>query len=429
MMSPMNLLSLLVISTLVSAEPAGEPAAQATLDAWMAAQNQGQFAAYSELYATKFNGVKRSGPRVRRMNREVWLKDRQGMFKKKMTVGVSQVVFALGSGTANVSFVQRWSSGKYQDEGPKRMLLVLEAGRYRIAQEEMLGSKVEGEYMATEKGMLMVDDVLVLASRVDKGWGTGPATADDSYIGHRAVDEARLPDSLRALAGKPVELFDAKAKRCTATIAGFELQARAEWHFGTLETWKTTSKASIAAGVWAQGKSHLIANLKGRVGTCGALVFGRVVGSSSAPVVPFQEVKGPLLAEARENALAALSTKIKGEDWSQMIGFTLAKHPTDASRSILFISIDPEQCTPEETLSAELIWQVDPTRKAGSFSLLSNRDSENRKALLGVDLDGDGFLEVIYEAWPEEKAGILIFGKAGKERRVFVEIPFLDCPC
>jgi hypothetical protein len=31
--------------------------------------------------------------------------------------------------------------------------------------------------------------------------------------------------------------------------------------------------------------------------------------------------------------------------------------------------------------------------------------------------------------FPSEKLGIMTFDKSGKHRRVFVEIPFFDCPC
>ena len=425
----MHLLPLLALGGLLAAEPASVAPARATLDAWLAAQNQGQFESYAALYASKFSGVKRSGPRVRRMDRKAWLQDRQAMFKKKMNVSASNVVLTLAGGAADVSFVQRWESGKYKDEGQKRMLLVLEGTQFRIAQEEMLASKVEGQYLASEQAMLVLDGEVVLTTRVDKSWAVGPATAGAGFIGHRAVDVTRLPEGFRAWAGKPVEVFDAAAKSCTASIGGFELQARAEWHFGTVENWKTASKSAIASEVWAQAQPLLVAHLRDKKGPCGQPVFGRVVGSSTTPVIPFQEVKGPLLSVARDKAKAALADKAKGEDLSQLQGFQMAKHPADAAQSLLFISLDPELCADQESLSAELLWRVDPAKQPALFTPLSNGDADRRQALLAVDLDGDGQLEVIYQGWPTELIGILSLPKAGQPRRVFVSIPYFDCPC
>jgi hypothetical protein len=425
----MSLFALAALASILAAEPAVDASPRATLDAWLAAQNRGAFEDYAALYASKILGVKRSGPRVRRMNREAWLHDRKRMFKKKMKVGVSDVVIRPAGGAANVSFVQRWESGKYKDQGPKRMLLVLEGGRFRIAQEEMLVSEIENEYVARAQAMLILDGVLVLTTKIDKSWAKGPATADGSYTGHRAVSQARLPEEFRKLASKAVEIFDAAGKRCVATVAGFELQARAEWHFGTLEEWKTTAKSTIATEVWAQARPLLVAHLKDKKGSCGKPVFGRVAGSSSAPVIPFREVKGAMLGQARAEGKAALANKARGEDLAGMTGFRLAKHDGDASQSLLFVSINPEECTPEATLSAELIWRLGLDREPASFTLLSSGDSDFRQALLAVDLDGDGRLEVIYEGWPREQIGIMTLRSPGEQRRVCVEIPYFDCPC
>ena len=38
--------------------------ARAVVQRWLEAQNQGDFAAYEKLYAPRFTGVRRSGPRV-----------------------------------------------------------------------------------------------------------------------------------------------------------------------------------------------------------------------------------------------------------------------------------------------------------------------------------------------------------------------------
>jgi hypothetical protein len=69
--------------------PTGLPTPQAAFEGWLKAQNDGDFAAYSALYAAEFTGVRRSGPEKRHFDRDGWLKDRARMFKAKMKVTTS----------------------------------------------------------------------------------------------------------------------------------------------------------------------------------------------------------------------------------------------------------------------------------------------------------------------------------------------------
>jgi hypothetical protein len=50
---------------------------KAFLENWLSAQNRGAFTDYADLYAGRFLGIKRSGDRKRRYNRQTWLKDRK----------------------------------------------------------------------------------------------------------------------------------------------------------------------------------------------------------------------------------------------------------------------------------------------------------------------------------------------------------------
>jgi ketosteroid isomerase-like protein len=411
----------LALGVLLAATPAGKPAAQATLEAWLAAQNQGKFDAYAALYADKFTGVKRSGPRVRRMDRAAWLRDRQRMFRKPMTVEMSKLAITLAGGVAQVTFVQRWASGAYQDEGPKRMLLVPGPGGFRIAQEEMQASTVERAYTATDAAMLMLGQALVLSVQPEPSWGVGPTTADAGRVGHQAVDARRLPPRFQRLAGQALEFFDAKARRCTAVIDGFELQARAEWHFVTLEEWKTAPAATIAAEVWAQGRLFLLARLRAKQGKCGEGVFGRLVGRDAAPVLPFVEAKGAWLGAARGAARALL-----GAPAATLTGFRVAAPATGPA--LAFLSVDPEACAPEAGLSAEIVWRVDGGPRAPAFTLVSRQESSFRQFLLAVP-GPDGRWTVIYQGWPNEPRGLLTVGPSGYEGRLPVELPYFDCPC
>ncbi len=59
-----------------------EDKAKALFDRWLRAQNEGDFATYQSLFASRFGGVKRAGERVSRFSRDGWLSDRKRMFAK-----------------------------------------------------------------------------------------------------------------------------------------------------------------------------------------------------------------------------------------------------------------------------------------------------------------------------------------------------------
>ena len=61
------------------------------LDAWKAAQNGRDLAAYTRLYAARFEGVRRAGPRERRFDRASWLADRRNMFSLPVSVETADV--------------------------------------------------------------------------------------------------------------------------------------------------------------------------------------------------------------------------------------------------------------------------------------------------------------------------------------------------
>src|SRR3954463_13399613 len=116
------------------------PEARTLVDAWLAAQNKGDFAAYEELYAQKFTGVRRSGARMVSLDRAGWMSDRKRMFAKPMKVSASDLKVAGTPASARVTFAQEWESGTYHDRGPKQLVIVREAGGARIAREEMMAS-------------------------------------------------------------------------------------------------------------------------------------------------------------------------------------------------------------------------------------------------------------------------------------------------
>jgi hypothetical protein len=139
--------ALLLVCLLAGGTPGAtrEPEVKGVLDAWLAAQNAGDFAAYQKLYAPKFSGIKRVGKRKSVFDRAGWMIDRGKMFKKPFRVQSAGVHFAIGKSGATISFTQSWFSGAFSDEGPKRIAIVRSDGadgKMLITREEMLESKV-----------------------------------------------------------------------------------------------------------------------------------------------------------------------------------------------------------------------------------------------------------------------------------------------
>ncbi len=118
-----------------------EAEARALVDAWVTAQNRGDFHAYEALYARKFSGVRRSGQQIARMNRTDWLVDRRRMFAAPMRVEIAALRVVPSRSGVTVGFEQTWSSRTYKDIGPKVMVLSREDGALRIEREEMLSSR------------------------------------------------------------------------------------------------------------------------------------------------------------------------------------------------------------------------------------------------------------------------------------------------
>jgi hypothetical protein len=120
------------------------------LSQWVTTQNAGDFAGYGALYGSTFEGVRRSGERERLMRLSDWLKDRERMFKKTMTVRMNEVYLTGRDLDVQVDFIQVWSSGGFADFGPKRLVLAKEGQVFRIRHEDMLTSIPSNEGVLVE---------------------------------------------------------------------------------------------------------------------------------------------------------------------------------------------------------------------------------------------------------------------------------------
>lgn len=122
-----------------------EAEGNAVVERWRRAQEDGDFAAYQALYADPFTGIRRSGTRKATFDRAGWIKDRERMFKKKMTVTVANLKVAKSADGLIARFEQTWESGNYRDVGWKELLLLRQGEEVKIAREEQLGSRRLGQ--------------------------------------------------------------------------------------------------------------------------------------------------------------------------------------------------------------------------------------------------------------------------------------------
>jgi ketosteroid isomerase-like protein len=130
------------VRVFVRSAPISEEQVSRLVETWVQAQNAGTFDTYAAFYAGSFEGVKRAGERRTTYDRRLWLEDRMKMFEHPMKVSAENLRFEAKDGRLAVTFLQRFSSGKYADRGDKELQVVRQGGELKIAREEMLFSEI-----------------------------------------------------------------------------------------------------------------------------------------------------------------------------------------------------------------------------------------------------------------------------------------------
>ncbi|MDH5641081.1 MAG: nuclear transport factor 2 family protein [Nitrospira sp.] len=238
-----------------------EQAVTALVDRWLAAQNAGDFSAYSALYSETFTGVLRTGGQAKELDHDGWLASRKRMFERAMEVGADDLQVSLQDGThAMIRFVQRWASGRYRDYGPKTMTVVVEQGVLRISREEMLESHtvkhrshfaflldgyglidepVDSYYVDTygvaQYGALAPERVhyMIVADQAKDEWAKGRARylwkGALQRVVARPVDDQSLPGELSRWKHREVTLFDESGNRCSVRIGELAIIAQGSY--------------------------------------------------------------------------------------------------------------------------------------------------------------------------------------------------------
>ena len=417
-------------------------AVQAVIDAWLAAQNGGDFAAYQAVYADKMEGVKRVGARTWRFDRKGWLADRERMFKNKMTVAAKDVAITGSALAPVVELTQSFQQGKFADEGTKRLVLVKTDGGLRIAREEMLRSVVAGAMAGAAKGQLWLPMKLegktyaVLDDAANDAWGSGKLRGPFESVFTYALRDATKAPSAASWATRDLIVYDASGKKCAAKVGALQLIGGGTPHFGEVQIWDgdngegpVWSKAERARAIYDMSGPKLIGELA-IDGGCEPIV----VLDAASPAKVFGQVAADPAGDAK--AIAAFRKlpaygAIQGDFRDNYDGKGAWAEPSvatysDGTRRIVVVSAkDGDGCGSFYGALTAVFEDV-----GGKLTQLSASDQGYVDVTAVVDVDGDGVVELIAD--PDDYSSVTALyqgGPSGFAVARSIEFPFNDCGC
>jgi hypothetical protein len=403
-------------------------AVTAVLERWLAAQNSGDFAAYSALYGDSFRGVRRSGDRTVRLDRAGWLADRERMFAKKMKVAASGIEISVGPGSAEIRMTQDWSSGSYRDVGPKRIRLERDKGELRLSLEEMLASVVVGASkdlpLSSPRFALVFGGKVILADEIEEGWGQGeprllrgdvpapdpecetdppdyeqdqtrwwachaadPDNASDRFIASRDVAGDQLPKALAAWRGQELQLYDSRGPVCKGKVG--EPMIWAEWE--TTATAVSASGDDLAANVLDK-EPVLAAKLEG---ACGNVAFARAAALPPPPqwtLRPAQGALKELIRRELDNLFGQPElSDINGGPMIDVIELVPPK--PGGRRLILGYKRGALGCYGDGHLTG--VWTLGGTARDPELELVFEDSSSALELRAAADFTGDGIPEIV----------------------------------
>jgi hypothetical protein len=404
-----------------------EPEARTLLSAWEKAQNEGALPGYEALYAGRFTGVRRSGPRTRNFDRSGWLKDRSRMFASPMKVHFAQQSAVMAGDKLIVVGEQTFAQGSYEDRGQKRFVLAREGGAVRIEREEMLSSEL-GALPKTDARFVTGVDAgpqFVLLSAAEAGGTHGAllGAKSDGYFGVAsyalgAADEARLKVTAKDFLEGPVQLVSAGGV-CTTRGVGLRFVRVAYAYLGGSEgdpERKAPSTEEIARelsnvapqGFWA-------VELEKR---CVEAPLVAVPGDKPIAVYAHAELgDSEKAAQTKLFAAAPFAKKLPAEERETVFGALQHTRFTLGDMRYVF-SQSAEGCS-----SPVVVGLFD-----GQGELVMGGDGGGLERVDAVaDLDGDGVAELIGGA----AIGVspLVIRDAQGTEKLRTEIPFVLCPC
>lgn len=425
-----------------------EDAVRALVDAWLRAQNEGDFAAYQALYAERFTGIKRVGPRTFHYDRAGWLADRERMFGKKMSVHAAGTKVAAGPQQAIVVFEQTWASGTYKDVGPKQLVVIAEPAGLRIGREEMVASTIvgqdtEGAGLPREAYAPLVDGFVLIDSAADEAWAEGQpelVSRGAPAVATRAAKPAAVPEPLRAWQGRAVVVVPAEGAPCAATVSSLHLITGYEPHWGTLQMWDgdggaPVSEEDVAQEIWSMGTQRMLVGELQLAGPCEGALWVRVDDKDPVIRVPAADIDSELAVAAVERTMKLPGYQLIQKDYGKpdrwdlddgakpKVGFF---HDPRAERTFIAVAMRAGPGCGDFYGELWAVYQVVDRGKAGRELVLLTDDKNPGPYFFPtavIDADRDGDVEFI------DATSIVRLVGTVYRRTEDVTYPSFDCPC
>ncbi len=424
---------------------------EALVEGWLNAQNQGDFAAYSALFADEFRGVRRSGKRTVRLDRKGWLSDRSRMFRKKMTVSISQLEVSLTHNSAAVRFTQEWASGSYRDLGKKMLRIASTKEGLQISGEEMLSSKLlrplASVPLLSNELVLLHEGMIVLSNSPDAEWGRGPAVLEtgelteypahcdddppdyeqengryfacadsapsaayDLYKARQSAFERSIPADLVAWKGKKLTLYTAENACGTTTVGDLSLWA----------AMRTTTERAGAAGSKPQDVAQTILAIGSAIlastlaETCGGeAVFARAEALPAPPLWSIERAGEELTKAATAELSQVPEFQMLKDEFEPYVGdaiapvFEVVRSANNDADYLLASWNGPLNCHEDGAFS--VLWRISNVRGSRRFEELYTDSFDPLIAKAALDVTGDGIPEIITSdgllAWDEALEG------------------------
>lgn len=435
----MALITILLLATPTFATEIKESDVKGLLDNWLTAQNTSAYASYAGLYATKFQGIKRSGDRTSRFNHDSWLKDRKRMFKNKMNVTAASIQIQVLETGVIVKFEQTWESNGYKDKGDKQLYLILENDHLRIAREEMLASKVlVGKGMVLDStnfpfAYVMKEGIVISDTevKIDLKKLRFDSSNGVDHVATIPVDAAVLSEATRSLLGMPVRIYDTKGT-CETTINGFMMVSKKIPHFGEIQRWKEekTPRKEIAFNIYKEGLKHLVATTEKCSGD-----FAKRANMPESPIFVGKEAdqESTSLAKKTIKLLPAYKTNIKPylkDSYAESIRMFDINLSGKSERWISMVAAAGQENCGGEGGSIAVLWKIDDSSKGKSLKFVQYLDNDLEYA---TDVDNDGIPEFLSRD-PETRGvphtfDIIRTNGSKKQDFHFKGSYDYDCPC
>jgi hypothetical protein len=346
----------------------------------------------------------------------------------------------LSASTARLRFVQQFARGTFSDRGPKELLLVRQAGALRIAREELLSSEVTRPVARTPtpgEFFFVIKEGIVL-SETPGNAAVGPLEMLDGnadvYVARSAVDKARLAPAELNMQGRSVRLNG--LPECTARVGELSLIVRVDPHFGTTQRWagivtgddgelvdtgRKTPLDEITREVWDMGTPILVAALEGVPSGCQPLWARDAALPAETVTEAGAESEPRVLTEARQQiarSIARFDTNTAGIAEHIDIKRVPGKRPLVVAKYSR-----GEGCA--DYVAATFIWALQGTAEKPRLTLLNQPQASGEyDVMLGLDLDGDGVLELLASSGTH-----LLRPAEGYTTIDSIQVTSLDCYC